>query len=381
MTDTCPLCTIPTRETSIYIDNQLYLVKTKTMKGHSTRVMIAIREHRLKPTFEELTKAYSILINYMTRVMKGGSSWFIVDSTYATIKGHFHIIACDSKGTPEELELLNKTPKVEISNFSNLSTKNAKVLIGIPAFNEEKTIGTIVHKAKKYGIVMVVDDGSTDNTVERALTFGAGVTQNDKNYGYGYSLRKIFREAQRENFDILITLDADGQHDPDEIPKFIQAIENGADVVTGNRFMGDSKLPSYRKLGINVVSKLEGVGDAQCGFRAFNRRAIEVINIKRNGMGASLDILHEGKKKGLKLVEIPCSIQYKQTKHSKNPLSHGSVLIESILWKIILNLYLQFHTFVMSWALLSLGGVLGGALLLVTATLVYLFKRGLEETR
>ena len=124
-------------------------------------------------------------------------------------------------------------------------------------------------------------------------------------------------------------------------------------------------------------------------------------------MGASLEIIHKAKQKRLKIKEIPCSILYENIKHSKNPISHGSDLIESILWSRIwkkplaflgvigiivfgvgffsaiqtLIFYTLYKKIIISWAILSLGGLLTGLLLLITATIVYLLKRGLEETR
>ena len=108
----CPLCKIPERETPLYEDNSLFLVETKERKGHQIRVMVCIKLHVENPTFQERTKAYAILIDHMKQVM-GDGKWYIIDSTYASVPTHFHIIGCDSFGTPEELELLAKTPKVE----------------------------------------------------------------------------------------------------------------------------------------------------------------------------------------------------------------------------------------------------------------------------
>ena len=114
----CPLCEIPAREIPIYSDSHIYLVETKEMKGHKVRVMTATFRHTVKPNFDEVTRAYLVMIRYMTRKMTGtvGSEhrWFIVDSTHCSVDDHFHIVGCDSFGTEEELELLAKTPRVEM---------------------------------------------------------------------------------------------------------------------------------------------------------------------------------------------------------------------------------------------------------------------------
>lgn len=280
------------------------------------------------------------------------------------------------------------------------------ILIGIPAYNEEETIEGIVAKAKEFGDVLVIDDGSKDITGRLALSGGAEVIRFDRNSGYGNALREIFDEAKKRGYDILVTLDGDGQHDPSEIPNFILAVRN-VDLVIGNRFLKETTTPGYRKIGIRVVSKIEGVGDAQCGFRAYNKKAINSIKIADKGMGASLEIIRKAKQNKLKIKEIPCSILYEDTKHSKNPLSHGSALIENILWSRIwknplsslgvlgfivfgIGFFSSIQTLVIfaiggnipfGWAILSLSGLLGGLLILITATIVYLLKRGLEETR
>ena len=402
MAETCPLCDIPHRkeEKLLYEDSEIYLVQTKTMKGHRTRVMVCSKQHSKNPTFQEETKAYSVLINYMQNIMKN-EKWFIVEGKYASHPEHYHLVGCDSLGTPEELELLHKTPKVEFPLI-----KQKSILIGIPAYNTERTIEEIVIKAKRFGEVLVIDDGSKDDTGRIALSAGAEVIRFNKNSGYGNAIIEIFNQAKRRNFDILLTLDADGQHDPSEIPDFIQSIEE-ADLVIGNRFLKETSIPGYRKAGIKVVSKIEGVGDAQCGFRAYNKHAINSIKITEKGMGASLEIIHKAKQKKLKIKEIPCSILYEDTKHSKNPLSHGSDLVESILWSRIwrrpltflgilgiimsgIGIFSSIQTLILytaggqislSWTILSLGSLLCGLLLLITATIVYLLKRGLEEIK
>ncbi len=107
----CPLCSIPEREQTIYSDKLIYMVKTKEDKGHLKRIMVCTNRHTQEPTFEEKTHALCLLFNYMSMIM-GDNPWYIVDSTYATIKYHFHIVACDNYGTDEELAQLANTEKV-----------------------------------------------------------------------------------------------------------------------------------------------------------------------------------------------------------------------------------------------------------------------------
>lgn len=107
----CPLCTAPSREKLLYEDDDIYLISTKRMKGHSVRVMACIKEHRWKPTFVERTKSYAIVIAYMQKVM-GDKNWFFFDSTFCTIPDHWHLMASDAKKDVEDYEQILKTPRV-----------------------------------------------------------------------------------------------------------------------------------------------------------------------------------------------------------------------------------------------------------------------------
>ena len=112
----CPLCTIIEREKTLYEDDEIFLVSTKEMKGHICRVMCVIKRHAKEPTFIERTKAYAVIIDYMKKVM-GSEKWFIVGDTFASILDHWHLMSSDTRGTPEELAQLEKTPKVEMSIY------------------------------------------------------------------------------------------------------------------------------------------------------------------------------------------------------------------------------------------------------------------------
>jgi len=226
-----------------------------------------------------------------------------------------------------------------------MSTENRKRVIAcIPAYNEEKTIAKIILLAQKFvDRVVVVDDGSEDLTGEIARRLGAFVVRHDVRKGYGAAIQTCFKTARELGADIMVTLDADGQHDPEEIPKLIKPIlNNDADIVIGSRFL-DSKsvneVPFYRRLGIKTITFLtrkatgnQKLSDAQSGFRAYSRRALEELEIGETGMSVSTEILLKAAEKKLSIVEVPIFCRYKGIESSTHhPLRHGFNVVASIL--------------------------------------------------
>ena len=199
------------------------------------------------------------------------------------------------------------------------------ISIIIPAYNEEKTIGEVVRRAKRHPAqIIVVDDASSDNTSKMALMEGAKVYRHAVNRGLGGALGTGFKIALIENTDILITLDADCQHDPEDIPAIIRPIIDGqADVVIGSRFLSRQDVPALRRLynraGNIVTLALFGVKttDSQSGFRAFNKKAIESISIKSNRMEVSSEIIKEIGLRNLRMKEIPIKAIYTEYSLSK----------------------------------------------------------------
>jgi glycosyltransferase involved in cell wall biosynthesis len=135
------------------------------------------------------------------------------------------------------------------------------IVVGIPAFNEEQTIARVILEAQKFASkVVVCDDGSTDYTAKISEGLGADVIRHEKNIGYGASIKSLFLRANELNADVFVTLDADGQHEPNEIPLVIKPIvEGAADVVIGSRFVnknGTIEMPLYRQLGAKLITKM-----------------------------------------------------------------------------------------------------------------------------
>lgn len=207
------------------------------------------------------------------------------------------------------------------------------ISIIIPAYNEEKTIAEVIRRAKKHSAkVIVIDDASSDNTPKIATKEGAKVYRHAVNRGLGGALGTGFKAALIENTEIMITLDADCQHDPEDIPKLIKPITDGqADVVIGSRFLTRQDIPTLRRLynGIgNIITfALFGVKttDSQSGFRAFNKKAIGLIDIKTNRMEVSSEIIKEIGLRKLRMKEVPITAIY--TKYS---LSKGQGFIVGI---------------------------------------------------
>jgi len=227
-----------------------------------------------------------------------------------------------------------------------------KVIIGLPAFNEEKNIAPIISKLieKSYSVV-VCDDGSTDMTGTIAEKMGAMVIQHPRNLGYGAAIRSIFKKSREIDCDILITFDADGQHSISDIKKILEALQKGeADMVIGSRFLEDSsKIPKYREFGIKTITKLatstsnSKIKDSQSGFRGYNRKAIEKIMPSETGMGVSTEILIKADRENLKIIEVPINVSYEGDTSTHNPASHGASVILSTMKFISLEHPLKFY--------------------------------------
>jgi glycosyltransferase involved in cell wall biosynthesis len=293
------------------------------------------------------------------------------------------------------------------------------VVVGVPAFNEELSIARVVLEAQKYADrVVVCDDGSSDLTGEIALRLGADVVRHERNLGYGAAVQSLFRRARELGADVLVTLDADGQHDPSEVSNVVKPILEGeADVVIGSRFVGGRlayAMPWYRRAGVKLITRLTnnvskyGIKDAQSGFRAYGRRALESLVLFEDGMGVSAEILINARKAGLRICEVSssCSYDNKDVKTSThNPFRHGVDVVMSVVRVVVeekpltllgipgmlcliagalfgvwmLQIYAVEHRIVTNIALASVGFVLIGFFCLSTAIMLYAVSRLAEK--
>ena len=214
----------------------------------------------------------------------------------------------------------------------------------MPMFNEEETIGSVVISTARYvDTVLCIDDGSSDASASIAESCGAHVIRHRTNRGYGAAMKTLFRHALEMEADVLVILDSDGQHNPNDIPAVIEPIlSNKADFTIGSRFIdggGGVDMPAYRKLGIKVITAASNlssdlnISDTQSGFRAFSKASLEKLRFDSEGMELSLEILEDANEKHLRVTEVPTLIRYDVPKGSNfTAVSHGFTVLT---WALI----------------------------------------------
>lgn len=214
-----------------------------------------------------------------------------------------------------------------------------KVVAILPAYNEEVSIGSVVLNTKNYvNHVIVIDDGSVDRTAQIAKMAGAKVIKHQLNKGKGAALKTGFRAINE--FDVIVTMDSDGQHNPDEIPNLLAPILKGeADMVNGSRYLNgyDNDTPAYRRIGQTVLDKATNlisdlkITDSQSGFRAFTRNTIPLFRFNNADFSIESEMLIDAANAGLNIKEVEIGVRYDVDGSTKNPLSHGlGVLIRII---------------------------------------------------
>jgi glycosyltransferase involved in cell wall biosynthesis len=300
----------------------------------------------------------------------------------------------------------------------NLSSGKRSVVI-IPCYNEEITIGSMVLKAKRYvDTVVVVDDGSKDNTGEIATDAGAIVISHPKNKGKSSAIKTGFQYALKNGFDYVVTIDGDGQHNPDEIPMILTELQtNGHDIVIGTRFGPGTEMPLWRKIGKRTLDYATSFGnggyitDSQSGFRGFSKKAVECLVSRLNGEAFSVEseqliTAHDLK---LKIGNVRVTCKYKGLKTStKDPALHAMSVLSYIIWVVAerrpllfigvpgfilvilgvflgiltLQMYNQTHVFLIPYAILVsillIVGVLGMFIGLTLNVLPKILKKNLD---
>ena len=222
----------------------------------------------------------------------------------------------------------------------------------LPAYNEEVAIGSMVLRTKKYvNRVIVVDDGSSDQTAEVAAMAGAEVIRHLQNRGKGAALKTGF--AALNSPTVIVTMDTDGQHNPSDIPNIVEPILKGkADLVNGSRYLNGNKkdTPFYRRIGQKVLDTATNFGsgievtDSQSGFRAFNPDIRDVFRFQQNGLAIESEMLADAADAGLGIQEVEIGVRYDVDGSSEHPVSHGVRVLIKVLHDMELRRPLYYFT-------------------------------------
>lgn len=249
---------------------------------------------------------------------------------------------------------------------SKFDLSTYKIIALVPAYNEERFIGSVVLKARRYTqTVIVVDDGSTDATAQVAAAAGAVVFRHAANQGKGVALNTGLRLARDHSPDVVVMLDADGQHLPEELALVVAPVLEGrADVVIGSRYLDRSRrVPRHRVWGhlfFNTLTRLaSGMActDSQSGYRAFSPAVLEAVSFRSNGFSVESEMQFIAHENNLRLVEVPVTIQY--TDKPKRPvLAHGLAVLNGVFR--LVGQYRPLLFFGVPGFVLLLGGVAWG---------------------
>ena len=217
----------------------------------------------------------------------------------------------------------------------------------IPCYNEALCISDVVSRAcKLVDISVVADDNSTDDTVEKVRQHKAYIMRNHGKRGVGANTQAGFDKALALGCDFVVTLDGDGQHNPDEIPELLKPLLNGdADIVIGTRFKGDEcSVPHYRRLGIRTITWLYNIwnkqklSDTLCCFRAFNRNVLSTVYPSEPGYAFCVEMLIKARHAGYRISEIPVHVLYHsqlEQNSSRDPITLGIALALGVIkWRI-----------------------------------------------
>jgi glycosyltransferase involved in cell wall biosynthesis len=296
------------------------------------------------------------------------------------------------------------------------SERSRRILVAIPAYNEERFIGSVVVAARLIGLsVLVIDDGSTDRTAEVAEGAGAIVERHLENRGKAAALNTAFNFARTWGAEALVVLDGDGQHSIAEVEPFLEALYRGeTDVVIGSRFLSASagEVPRVRQVGQRAMTLVTNLGsgtsvtDSQSGFRAFSRRAIDVVQFRSAGFSAEVEMQFWAREHGLRLVEVPITANYFDPP-KRNVVSHGLQVLNGVLWLIshyrpllffgvpglalllvglgfgltVVSIYDRTQVLAVGYALMTLLCTIAGMLCLTTGVVLHSMRRivlGLE---
>jgi glycosyltransferase involved in cell wall biosynthesis len=227
---------------------------------------------------------------------------------------------------------------VSESKLRPAETVGRRIVVAIPCFNEERHIGTLVLQAQRWASeIIVIDDGSIDETSIIAEAAGATVIRHAQNQGKGAALNSAFGVALGRDADVLVLMDGDGQHRPSEIPAIAGPVLRGeADIVVGSRHLQQGGIPGVRRIGQSMVTAATNLGsgvnltDSQSGFRAFSRKALEGMTFSSRGFAVESEMQFLALDRGLRVVEVPIEAVYVDPP-KRNVFRHGLIVLDGIM--------------------------------------------------
>ena len=209
--------------------------------------------------------------------------------------------------------------------------ENLKSCVVIPAYNAAKTLGPLVRHIRQLKVdAVVVNDGSTDETAQVATASGALVISHLANHGKGVAVRSGFAFAMEKGYDVVVTMDGDGQHDPAELPRLLEEVaRDGVAVVVGNRVQERWRMPRVRRWTNEVMSGIvswmarQDIPDSQCGFRVVRRKALEQMRLSSRHFDIETELLLAASRVGWRISSIPIRTIYDKHPSQIHPLMDG----------------------------------------------------------
>ncbi len=229
--------------------------------------------------------------------------------------------------------------------------KKSKIIIAMPAYYAERTLESVYKNIpnKSSLTLLLVDDGSKDNTAKVSRKLGIKTIVHKKNAGYGANQKTLYTNALKMGADFVIMLHPDGQYDPKDLPKFIKSLKSGkADLILGSRFLGKGdETPFYKAFSIKIITFLFNlilgihISEANTGYRGYTRRALQTIPFMKNGDGYIFDpqAIIQVVNAGFKIKDVPVAKKYNEEAISPNfrkSVEHGLENIK-LLWQYILH--------------------------------------------
>lgn len=221
-----------------------------------------------------------------------------------------------------------------------MSHDSKRLLVIVPAFNEQDVVGRTVNEIRRHmpqADVLVVDDGSSDNTSAQAALAGAQITRLPFNLGVGGAMRLGYRYAVEHDYDIAVQVDADGQHDPAFLSRLIEPLERGYDVVIGARFAGEGDYPmtGLRRLASKMLAAVLSrvcrttLTDPTSGFRATSRRACDIFahDYPVEYLGDTVEALALAARRDLMILQVPVSMRQRATGHPSHSPAKAAVYL------------------------------------------------------